>query len=126
MSDTSAPDRDTPVNSEDSAVSGPRRLGSRAPTRFSVFVKQGAERYRARSAELSTTGLVLDLRHTEGLDVERLQQLELAVPGSVRPIHVIARPVRKIGRLLAYEFVSIKEVDRLTLAEHLDRLERGL
>jgi hypothetical protein len=76
--------------------------------------------------ELSTTGIVLDLRHADGLDVDRLQQLELAVPGSRRPLHVIARPVRKIGRLLAYEFLSIREVDRLTLAEHLDRLERGL
>jgi hypothetical protein len=123
MSDTSAPDLDIPVTWGDE---GSRRLGSRAPTRFSVFVKQGAERYRTRSAELSTTGVVLDLRHTDGLDVERLQQLELAVPGARRPIRVVARPVRKIGRLLAYEFVSIKEVDRLTLAEHLDRLERGL
>jgi hypothetical protein len=125
MSDPSA-DLDILVNWEDPALSGSRRLGSRAPTRFSVFVKQGAERFRARTAELSTTGIVLDLRHTDGLDVERLQQLELAVPGATRPIHVVARPVRKIGRLLAYEFVSIKEVDRLTLAEHLDRLERGL
>jgi hypothetical protein len=91
-----------------------------------VFVKQGVERYRARSAELSTTGVVLDLRHTDGLDVERIQQLDLAVPGCRRPIHVIARPVRKIGKLLAYEFLSIREVDRLTIAEHLDRLERGL
>jgi hypothetical protein len=128
MSPTSAPDLDITVSWEDDdpSASGARRLGSRAPTRFSVFVKQGAERYRARAAELSTTGVVLDLRHTEGLDVERLQQLELAVPGARRPIHVVARPVRKIGRLLAYEFLTIREVDRLTLAEHLDRLERGL
>lgn len=125
MSDTSA-DLDIPVSWEDPSQSGLRRLGSRAPTRFSVFVKQGAERFRARSAELSTTGVVLDLRHTDGLDVHRLQQLELAVPGAQRPIHVVARPVRKIGRLLAYEFLSIKEVDRLTIAEHLDRLDRGL
>lgn len=126
MSDNSAPDLDIPVSWEDSTGSGCRRLGFRAPARFSVFVKQGAERYRARSAELSTTGVVLDLRHTDGLDVDRLQQLELAVPGCARPIHVVARPVRKIGKLLAYEFLSIKEVDRLTLAEHLDRLARGL
>jgi hypothetical protein len=126
MSDTSAADHDIPVSWEDPSLSRSRRLGSRAPTRFSVFVKQGRERYRARSAELSTTGVVLDLRHTEGLDVERLQQLELAVPGSVRPIHVVARPVRKIGKLLAYEFLTIREVDRLTLAEHLDRVRRGL
>jgi hypothetical protein len=125
MSDSSAPELD--VYWEDEVISGARRLGSRARTRFTVFVKQGAERYRARSAELSTTGVVLDLRHTDGLDVERIQQLDLAVPGARRPIHVVARPVRKLGpRLLAYEFLSIREVDRLTLAEHLDRLQRGL
>jgi hypothetical protein len=125
MSDTSAPELDI-TSWADESVSGARRLGSRASTRFTVFVKQGVERYRARSAELSTTGVVLDLRHTDGLDVERIQQLDLAVPGCRRPIHVIARPVRKIGKLLAYEFLSIREVDRLTIAEHLDRLERGL
>jgi hypothetical protein len=126
MSYTSAPELDVAVDRADESVSGARRLGSRASTRFTVFVKQGAERHRARSVELSTTGVVLDLRHTDGLDVERIQQLDLAVPGCRRPIHVIARPVRKIGKLLAYEFLSIREVDRLTIAEHLDRLERGL
>jgi hypothetical protein len=125
MSDTSA-DLDIPEIWEDAELSRVRRLGTRTPTRFTVFVKQGAERFRTRSAELSTTGVVLDLRHAEGLDVDRLQQLELAVPGAVRPIRVVARPVRRIGKLLAYEFLSIREVDRLTLAEHLDRVNRGL
>jgi hypothetical protein len=101
-----------------------RRLGSRAPTHFLVFVRDGSKRVRARAAQLSTTGVVIDVRFSEGLDLERLQQLELAIPGRPRPIQVLARPVRKVGRLLAYEFLSIKEVDQLSLAEHLDNLNR--
>jgi PilZ domain len=101
-----------------------RRLGSRVATRFSVFVGQGAERLRGRAAELSTTGVLLDLRHAERRLLLGMQQLELAVPGVPRPIRVVARPVREVGRLRAFEFLSIDPVDRLTLAEYIDKLGR--
>ena len=124
MQDSSAAEGEGEKSEDDLLLSGPRRLGRRASTRFLVFVKNGRERLRARATEISTTGVVLDMRFLEGINLDRLMQLDLAVPGFARPIHVVARPVRKVGRNLAYEFLSIKEVDQLTLAEHLDRLNR--
>jgi hypothetical protein len=104
--------------------SGARRLGSRTPTHFAVFIKNGGQRLRCRAAQLSTTGVVLDLRFLEEIDTKRLLQIDLAIPGHTRPIHAVVRPVRAVGRLQAYEFVFIKSVDQLTLAEFLDRLNR--
>jgi len=124
MPDSSAAEGESEKSSDDLMLSGARRLGRRGSTRFLVFVKNGRERLRARATEISTTGVVLDVRFLEGLDLDRLMQLDLAVPGFARAVHVVARPVRKVGRMLACEFLSIQEVDRLTLAEHLDRLNR--
>lgn len=109
---------------EDLKLSGARRLGFRRPTRFLVFIKDGRHRLRARATEISTTGVVLDPRFLYDVNLDRVMQLDLVVPGFARPIHVVARPVRKVGRLLACEFLSIKQVDQLSLAEHLDRLSR--
>src|SRR6185503_9092127 len=115
----SMPDR-TPSDpditpSEDSVA---RRLGARATTKFSVFLVAGERRFRARTVELSTTGIVLDFRYNERPEVEGLQTLELVVPGLGRPIHTLARPVRKVGKFDAFEFLSIRPIDRLSLAEH--------
>jgi len=101
-----------------------RRLGTRVKTRFSVFVCHNSARLRGRAAEISTTGVLLDLRHAEPRHWIGLQLLELAVPGVTHPIRVVARPVREVGRLRAFEFLSIDPVDRLTLAEYIDNLGR--
>lgn len=101
-------------------------MGARAPTKFSVFVVAGERRFRARTVELSTTGVVLDFSYNERPDLEGLQTLELVVPGLGRPIRTMARPVRRVGKYDAFEFLSIRPVDRLSLAEHLDRERRLL
>jgi hypothetical protein len=101
---------------------GERRLGVRAQTKFTVSTQ--GRRVRARTVDLSTTGIVLDLRYSELEFVAGLCNLDLLVPGIEAPIRAVVRPVRRIGRLQAFEFVSIRQVDRLTLAEHLDRLRR--
>jgi len=124
MQNSSAAEGEGKKKADDLLLTGSRRLGHRGTTRFLVFIKDGRQRLRARATEISTTGVVLDLRFLYDLNVDRLMQLDLAVPGFARPIHAVARPVRKVGRLLACEFLSIREVDRLTLAEHLDRLNR--
>lgn len=105
-------------------LSGARRLGARTATKFSVFLVAGEQRFRARTVELSTTGIVLDFRYTEHPGSDGLQTLELVVPGLGRPIRAVARLVRRVGKYDAFEFVSIRPVDRLTLAEHLDRERR--
>ena len=114
---------DPDVKSNDD-LSGARRLGARAATKFSVFLIAGDRRFRARTVELSTTGVVLDFRYSERPLIEGLQTLELVVPGLGRPIRTVARPVRQVGKYDAFEFLSIRPVDRLTLAEHLDRERR--
>lgn len=103
---------------------GERRLGVRAQTRFTAFLSTRGRRTRTRTVDLSTTGIVLDLRYTDLEFVAGLSSLDLLVPGIETPIRAVVRPVRRIGRLQAFEFISIRQVDRLTLAEHLDRLRR--
>ena len=101
-----------------------RRLGAREPTKFSVFLVSGERRFRARAVELSTTGIVLDFHYNERPEISGLQTLELVVPGLGRPIRTVARPVRRVGVCDVFEFLSIRPVDRLSLAEHLDRERR--
>jgi hypothetical protein len=114
----SQPDIPTSVEASD------RRMGARASTKFSVFLIAGERRFRARTVELSTTGIVIDFSYNERPEIEGVQKLELVVPGLGRPIITVARPVRRVGKYDAFEFLSIRPVDRLSLAEHLDRERR--
>lgn len=101
-----------------------RRLGIRAPASFSVFVTSYGKRVRARAAEISTTGVLVDFRHSETCDFDGLVTLELAVPALPRPIRCAARLARHVGRLEAFEFMIIGRDDRLSLAEYIDRVAR--
>jgi hypothetical protein len=72
--------------------------------------------------DLSTTGMVV--QRTRALAQREPGQIgtyELLL-GSQRPIRVRARTVRSEGQLLALRFVVVHDVDRLTIAEHADRL----
>jgi hypothetical protein len=110
---------------EELSTTHSRRLGARVATSFSVFVtNRGQQRVRARATELSTTGVLLDFRYADACDIEGLLTFELAVPGLIRPIRTAARRVRSVGKLLAFEFLAISRDDRLTLAEHIDRVVR--
>ena len=101
-----------------------RRMGARAQSKFSVILVVGEKRYRARTVDVSTTGVLLDWRYNARPVIEGLQTLELVVPGLGKPIRTMARPVRSSGKYDAFEFLSIRPVDRLSLAEHLDREKR--
>jgi hypothetical protein len=105
-----------------SNISVARRLGVRTPMAFGVYATTRGKRVRARAAELSTTGVVLDFRHSEECSTDGLVTLELFVPGQPRPIRTAARFVRRVGKLLAFEFVVIGRDERLSLAEHIDRV----
>jgi hypothetical protein len=105
-----------------SNISIARRLGVRTPMAFGVYATSRGKRVRARAAELSTTGVVLDFRHSEECSTDGLVTLELFVPGQSRPIRTAARFVRRVGKLLAFEFVVIGRDERLSLAEHIDRV----
>jgi hypothetical protein len=102
-----------------------RRLGLRVPTRCWALLRHGEHGTYAMAVELSATGVVLEIagRH-RALEFQPAQRfgLDLFVPGATTPIHVSVRPVRNVGSGEAFEFVDGSSVDRLTLAEHLDRL----
>jgi hypothetical protein len=96
----------------------------RAPASFSVFVTRQGKRVRARAAEVSTTGVLLDFRFAEPCAFDGLVTLELAVPALPKPIRCAARFARDAGRLQAFEFMIIGRDDRLNLAEYIDRVAR--
>jgi hypothetical protein len=56
------------------------------------------------------------------MDDHLLVELELRLPERIRPLHALARPVWSFGSQQALRFVQISDVDRLTLAEHMDTL----
>jgi hypothetical protein len=101
-----------------------RRLGLRVPTACWALLKDGERSVYARTVELTPTGAVLKL--LDGAEIRfdnpRRFELDVFVPGASAPIHAIARPARAIGQLEAFEFLTMSESDRLTLAEHLDRV----
>ena len=51
--------------------------------------------------------------------------LDLFVPGASSTVRAAMRSVRTTEGFSAFEFVEINAVDRLTLAEYLDRLLAG-
>jgi hypothetical protein len=111
--------------SERSGTHPARRIGARVATSFSAFITLQGDKVRVRAAQLSTTGVVLDVRHVELGAIDRNFTLELAVPGLRRPIRCVARLVRRVGKLAAFEFLVIGRDERLTLAEHIDRVGRA-
>lgn len=123
----SEPEPDSATDGIVTSLRGPfesRRLGVRAPASFSVFVTRKGMRIRARAAEVSTTGVLVDFRYSEPCAFDGLVTLELAVPGLGKPIRCAARLARYVGRLQAFEFMIIGRDDRLSLAEYIDRVAR--
>jgi hypothetical protein len=101
---------------------GERRLGLRMPAALWVLVKDGDRGIYAQTVEVSATGAVLKLLDGNETRFERARtfELDIFVPGAVRPLHAVAWAVRAIGQLEAFEFLTMSSSDRLTLAEHLD------
>jgi hypothetical protein len=60
----------------------------------------------------------------EERDEQVLLHLSITLPERQRAIAAIARTVRSYGSQQALRFVSISDVDRLCLAEHLDLVQQ--
>jgi hypothetical protein len=102
-----------------------RRVGLRGRTDFAVTASNGYFAKSVRAVELSGTGIVLDQgREVRASDAPLYMRLEIRLPERRRPILAIARPVRSYGQQQAFRFIEISDVDRLTLAEHLDVVHR--
>lgn len=124
--DTALAHLDKGWDTDDEPVETPqRRLGLRMAVSCWALLRARGRSLYAQVLELSSTGVVLRLVGVHGsVRFHREQRfgLDLFVPGSPSPLRATVRPVRAIGVLEAFELVEIGEVDRLTLAEYLDRL----
>lgn len=100
-----------------------RSIGLRANTSFPVLLCEGPHAAHCRAVELSASGIVVD----RGRELSEREQraglkLELFIPGSPRPVRVLAKVVRAVSRTkYALKFELISDVDRLTLTEHMDQ-----
>jgi hypothetical protein len=102
------------------------RVGLRARTDFRVVAKNGGFVSHCRGIEISASGIIVD-RGREPTQQPLLMRLEMRLPERVRPLFALARPIWVRGPQQALKFVRISDVDRLTLAEHLDVLNlRGV
>lgn len=102
-----------------------RRIGLRGRTDFSVIASNGYFTKNVRGIEISGTGIVLDRGYSVSYSESPLyMHLEIRLPERRRPIVAVARPVRAYGQQQAFRFIKISDVDRLTLAEHLDVVHR--
>jgi hypothetical protein len=100
-----------------------RRLGLRARTDFGVITRDGNLTSHCRGIEVSPSGLVVDRGRTvQSRDHRVLLGLEIRLPERLRALQAVARPVWFQGPHQAFRFVQMSDVDRLTLAEHLDLL----
>jgi hypothetical protein len=102
------------------------RVGLRARTDFRVVAKNGGFVSHCRGIEISSSGIIVD-RGRELATQPLLMRLEMLLPERIRPLRALARPIWVRGTQQALKFVRISDVDRLTLAEHLDVLNlRGV
>lgn len=102
------------------------RVGLRARTDFRVVAKSGGFISHCRGIEISASGIIVDRGRQEAY-APLFMRLEMLLPERIRPLCAVARPVWGRGSQQALKFVSISDVDRLTLAEHLDVLNlRGV
>lgn len=102
-----------------------RRLSQRARTDFGVRAQDGSLVAPCRGIDVSPTGILLDRGHRVGeRDVRVFTRLELRLPERCRPVRAVARPVWAFGNQQAFKFVAISDVDRLTLAEHVDLMRK--
>ncbi|HEY6555791.1 MAG TPA: hypothetical protein VI072_00905 [Polyangiaceae bacterium] len=98
-----------------------RRVALRARTDFRVITRDGLLAAHCRGIEVSPMGIVLDRGRDPSQDHDHLfVQLELVLPERYRPIRAVGRPIWRAGSQQAFKFIRIADVDRLTLAEHLD------
>ena len=120
-----SPSHDETFGPDTSESPSERRLSPRAPAELPVSIRNGVLTSAARSVDVSTGGILLfrSLR-TFGSDDRIYLTLELTIPGEDRPLHAVARPIWSRGPFQALKFVQMSDVDRLSLAEHVDRCRR--
>ena len=98
-----------------------RRMSSRAQVDVPICALVDGFRHAGRAFDLSPTGMVFERsRSFAERHVTQASAFELYLPGE-RRIRARARPVWGKDRVMAVKFVMMHDVDRLTIAELLDR-----
>lgn len=101
------------------------RLSERARTDFSVEARQGILISRCRGIEVSATGILIDRgRPIADRDSRIYVNMEIRLPERLSPLRAVARPVWAFGTQQAFKFVVMSDVDRLSLAEHVDLMHK--
>jgi len=98
-----------------------RRIGARIGTDFRLTARRNGICYEHRAVDLSATGALIRSRRS----LRRpplLQHLELEI-GAPKPLRTLARTVWAEGKWQGVRFVGLSDVDRLDIAEHIDRVE---
>jgi hypothetical protein len=100
--------------------------GLRGRTDFSVITRDGSLASRCRGIEISSSGIVVDRgRMLSSRDQRVVLELEIRLPELHFPVRVLARPIWHLGTQQALKFVRLSDADRLSLAEHVDGLNRS-
>ena len=100
-----------------------RRGGQRAACDAPLSAFVDGHRHPCRAVDLSPTGMLYERSRSLGLrEPYEINAYELRL-GDAR-IRMRARTVWTRDRLCAVRFVVMNDVDRLTIAEHIDRLAR--
>jgi len=100
-----------------------RRISPRAQTDLPVSALVDGFWHNCRAVDISPTGMVLE--RTNSLARRLMRQLNaVALWLGHGPLTSYARTVWTKGRFMALRFVVMSDVDRLTIAEELDRKTR--
>jgi len=95
----------------------------RARVDLPAFAFVDGHRHACRAVDISSGGMVVARPRTlRGRELGGLGAFELHLGD--RPIRARTRSVWVREDLLALRFVSVNDVDRLNIAEHIDRLHR--
>ena len=102
-----------------------RGISQRTRTDFRVEARQGRLISRYRGIEVSPTGILIDRGRRIGhRDLPVYLHLQIRLPESLFVLRALARPVWSFGTQQAFKFVDMSDVDRLSLAEHVDLMHR--
>jgi len=102
-----------------------RRFGLRGQVDLPAIQLLDGFGHDCRIVDISARGLVVQRSKALAERPSRLMyRLELPLDGGDRCIRAVARPVWTQGLLQAMRYVAVDEMDRLEIAEMLDRLGR--
>lgn len=101
----------------------PRRHNRRAPVDLPVTVHADGMKFDCRAVDLSPDGISLD--RTPGLTVHDGRPFYwIHIPLGDHGIRALARPTWTAGRRQGFRFIMVSDEARLTMAEHMDVVER--